>query len=141
MAKNGDVSAAKSDRLALGVAGGMSLKQAAATAKIPYRTAWRLAQAATFKGRVNELRNEFVTQSLGRLTISMSRATITLVNLLHSADERVQLSAASRIIDHALAVRQAAEIEQRLAEIEQQLADGAVSSNTPTAIPNKSGRR
>jgi hypothetical protein len=113
----------QAERLALAVAQGYSLRQAARTADLPPTTARRWASEPSFKARVNVLRSECLSQTVGKLYRLATKAASTLGDLL---DERNQpdlrLKAARAILQDLLAVRQHAELDDRLVSVEVMLA-------------------
>src|SRR5262245_32721008 len=72
----------RDDALAVSLAGGATLRDAAAAAGIGERTATRRWTDAAFRRRVAELRGEMVGQALGRLADGMAPAADVLRALL-----------------------------------------------------------
>lgn len=113
---------AADDALALGLARGLTLSAAAEAAGISLRTASRRRSDAAFNARVRELRAEVVSRASGLLADGMAEASSVMRDLLKSENEPVKLRAADLLLTHAVRVREAAELEERLAELEERLA-------------------
>lgn len=115
MAGNGS----KKERLATLLAGGRSVRAAAAEAGVPLRTAYRWSGEVDFRRLVQDIRGRLVSRAVGILSRSMGAAAKKLRRLLASADERVALSASRSVLELAQALRQAEEFEARLAALEE----------------------
>jgi hypothetical protein len=117
--------------VALGVASGLSLAEAARSAKVGVPTAkhWS-ANLPQFHRRVHELRAEMTSQALGRLAESMASAAETLGHLSRKGkSEMVRLSAARAVLESGHKLRESVEVEERIAALEasQQSARGSVA--------------
>lgn len=101
--------------------GGMTIKQAAKAAKLSERTAYRRLEDPAFRSELAAARDVLISETVGRLVAATSPAVDTLEELL--ADERstVRLSAARSIIVHALRIREASELAERVSRLEQEL--------------------
>src|SRR5205823_4390661 len=77
--------------LALALAAGSGVGAAAEQAGLGRTTAWRRLADPAFRQLVAEMRADFITQAVGRLTHNMTRAADALVAMLDSADERIKL--------------------------------------------------
>jgi hypothetical protein len=109
----------RQEAVALGVAAGLSLSGAARNAKIAVPTAKRWsATLPAFRRRVQELRSEMTSQALGRMAAGMSEAADVLRGLLAAEGESIRLGAARCLLDMGLKMREAVELESRLAELE-----------------------
>jgi hypothetical protein len=119
----------KVEKLALGLARGGSLRQAAKSAKIAPTTARRMAADKSFKDRVATRRAEIIGQATGRLTRLASKAAETLGDLLDAKHEpEIRLKAARAVLQDLLAVREHAEQYERLALIEERMANSGHSA-------------
>jgi hypothetical protein len=128
--------------LALALAGGASVRDAAAGIGIAERTAFRRLEDPAFRQRVGELRREMVTAAMGRLADGMSDAAAELRRLaLGAASEPVRLGACRAILE--LGVRlplaeaeaagtrpQVVNVQQRIETLYQQ-----ILASTPPALP------
>jgi hypothetical protein len=103
--------------LAVALASGRTLKQAAAAAGVSERTASKWHTDPQFKGRVLALRGEVVSRALGRVTASLTAAANTLRKLLESGNDAIRLGAAKSIIDAALRLREANDLQQQLDDL------------------------
>jgi HEAT repeat protein len=106
------------DALALALASGQTLRDAAQTADVGERTAARRWADPTFRHRVVELRGEMVERSLGRLVDGMCAAADVLRQLLAAASEHVRLAAARSLLELGVKLRESVELEARLAALE-----------------------
>jgi len=113
----------RQEAVALGVASGLSLADAARKAKVGVPTAkhWS-ATLPAFRRRVQELRAEMTSQALGRLIDNMASASDTLGYLSRKGkSEMVRLSAARAVLELASKTRETVELEVRLRALEERL--------------------
>ena len=111
------------DALLLTVACGASVDQAARQCGLSVRTVYRRLAEADFRRRLQALRSDMVSRTVGTLTAAATEAVRTLLELLKSsASDAVRLGAARAVLEMGLKVREAADLEERLAALEQQLA-------------------
>jgi hypothetical protein len=109
----------RQEAVALGLASGLSLAAAARKAKVGVPTAKRWsATLPAFRRRAQELRAEMTSQALGRMAAGMSEAADVLRGLLAAEAESIRLGAARSLLDLGLKLREAVELESRLAELE-----------------------
>jgi hypothetical protein len=118
---------ARIDALALALASGKTITEAAAIAGLSRRTATRRVADPTFRLRVAELRAEMVGRALGKMADGMAAAADTLRGLLDAEGESVRLGAARSILELGNKLRESVELEQRLADLEQRLAERSES--------------
>jgi molybdenum-dependent DNA-binding transcriptional regulator ModE len=100
------------------LAAGNSVEDAARTAGVSTRTAYRRLADPVFARRLAETRDELVSNALGELVQSASTAVTTLRELLDASDERVRLGAAKTTLDQLLRLRETLALSQRLAALE-----------------------
>lgn len=112
------------EALALAVATGSTLRDAAAAAGVSERTATRRAAEPAFQARVEALRAELVSCAVGQLAGLLTDATTTLRRALVCGVPAVEVRAALGIHAHLLKVREATVLEQRLRALEDQMAKG-----------------
>ncbi|MBN9523302.1 hypothetical protein J0H58_33115 [bacterium] len=112
------------DALAAALASGRSVNDAAASAGVAERTAFRRLTDAAFKARVSALRGDMVATAAGRLADGMAAAVDVLRGLLADPDPHVRHKAAAKLIELTVRVREQVEIEDRLARLEALEADG-----------------
>lgn len=114
----GGTNQANRDLAAVALACGKSLAEAATAAGVTERTVLRWKKDPPFKTRVEELRADIVRDTAGQLASSMTRAAEVLDTLLKSANERVQLTAATQIIELGLKVTELSELQKRIEDLE-----------------------
>jgi hypothetical protein len=103
------------------LAGGASVREAAALAGISERTAHRRWSDPQFRQKVNEAWSEIVRQAVGKLGDASTHAAAVLRELLNADSESVRLSAARSILDHTVKFSEFASVEQRLSSLEASL--------------------
>jgi transposase len=103
------------------LAAGHSIKEAAKIAGVGERTAHRRLDDPAFKERVSEMRTEFLSEAVGRLSDATTEAAKTLRSLLESKSDSVRLSAARSILEFAPKLRETVELERRLAALEAEM--------------------
>jgi hypothetical protein len=109
----------RSDTLLLGaLAAGSSVEDAARTAGVSTRTAYRRLADPVFARRLAEARDELISAALGELVECASEAVATLRSLLSASDERVRLGAAKSTLEQLLRLRETLTLSQRLAALE-----------------------
>jgi hypothetical protein len=108
----------KADALALALAAGDSITEAAGKAAVSERTAYRRLADPAFCQRIQILRGEMIGRALGRMADAMTDAADVLRGLLRAEAESVRLGAARSLLDLGIKVREAVELEARLAALE-----------------------
>ena len=107
------------EALALAMAQGRTLRDAAQGAGVAERTATRRWADADFRRRVAELRADMVQRSLGRMADGMADAADVLRQLLTAGTPpAVRLGAARSLLELGVKLRESTELEERLAELE-----------------------
>lgn len=109
--------------LLLALASGQTVRDAAQAAGIGERTATRRVADPFFRRRVAELRAEMIGRALGQLADGMTEAAGTLRKLLAADGESVRLGAARSILELGNKLREAVELEERLATLEQRMTE------------------
>jgi hypothetical protein len=121
IARNGlpDALSPKQEAVALALAAGRTLRQAASDSGAGERTikTW-IAHQPALNRRVTELRAGLTAQALGRLTEGMTEAADTLRALLRARSRSVRLGAARAILELGTKLRESVELEQRIAALE-----------------------
>ena len=100
------------------LAGGATVRDAAAAARVGERTVYRRLEDAEFTRRVEEARAEILTGAMGRLSAAATDAVTTLTSLLAAESESVRLGAARSILDAALRWREQSELAERRFRLE-----------------------
>ena len=109
----------RGDELLLGaLAAGSSVEDAARTAGVSIRTAYRRLAEPTFARRLAQARDELISAALGELVECAAEAVATLRALLSASDERVRLGAAKSTLEQLLRLRETLTLSQRLAALE-----------------------
>jgi hypothetical protein len=127
------------DALALALAGGATVRDAARTVGMAERTAYRLSVDPAFRRRVLQLRGEMTGRAAGALADGMSAAVQTLRDLLSAGKEGVRLNAAKAILQLSAELGQIADLEQRIRDLEEETKGGTDAA--PGTAYSRSGRR
>lgn len=112
------------DCLAVALAAGATIKDAAQQSRVSEPTARRRLADPTFRRRVSELRAELVERAVAKLTATMTDAADCLRRLLKARGESIRLGAARSILELACKLRETTELEARLAELEHRVKPG-----------------
>jgi len=118
------------DRLALAIASGASVRDAAQGAGVSERTAHRRLADPDFVRLVSLFRREMTTQALGMLTAASTEAATTVRSLLASNNETVRLGAVRTILDARTKLAEHTEIVERIERLEEQLAATTLTQGT-----------
>ncbi len=116
------------EALALAVAAGQTLRDAAAAASVSERTAARRWADPDFRRRVNALRGDMVQRSLGHMADGMAEAAGVLRALLSAESESVRLGAARSMLEYGVKLRETVDFNERLRALEEA---AAVAGNQP----------
>jgi hypothetical protein len=112
----------KVELLALAVARGESVVDAAKAHGINERTAYRWSAEPEFKAQVDELRRRMVADAVGMLARSATRAVATLEELMGgAAPPTVRLGAARAILASLIEIQAHAELTGRIAALERRI--------------------
>lgn len=107
------------DRLALGVARGLSIRAASRAAGVASRTGQRWASDPAFSGRVRKIRERIMSQAVGKLTVLANRAAATMGELLKDTnDPDLRLKAARGVWADLTAGRDSLDLAARLEALE-----------------------
>jgi hypothetical protein len=132
-ARSEDRTQRRREAVALLLATGNSIRQAAAQSGVAARTISRWHLDDAFRLRVSHLRGEIFDRAVGRLTQVAGKAADTLVALLDSGDEGMRFRAARAILEMVPQLRAGNELEQRLAALE--AAEGLRPSGSELRVP------
>ena len=111
------------DALLLALACGASVDQAARQCSLSTRTVYRRLADSAFRQQLQALRADLVQRTAGALTAAATEAVRTLLELQKpSAPPAVRLGAARSVLELGLKLREAADLEERLAALEESLA-------------------
>lgn len=114
---------AKQEALAVRLAGGQTIKGAAADVGVGYRTArlW-LQEDAEFRALVERVRGETLEMAMARMTKATVQAAKVLRELMEakrpSKTAGTRLAAAKAVLELALRMRETVSLEQRIAALE-----------------------
>lgn len=108
-----------SDALALEVAGGSSVRDAARVAGCSESAAYHLSSTPEFRQRVNEIRSEITAGAVGSLTAGARQAVETLRVLLSNEEASIQLQSAKAILSLVGPLSELGELRARLDSLEQ----------------------
>jgi hypothetical protein len=100
------------------LAGGATVQAAAQLCEVSERTIHRRLKDRSFLARLSAARAAMIDRSLGHLSEGAVDAAVTLRNLLGSTHEKIKLAAATRLLDSCLRLRDAVDIQDRLARLE-----------------------
>jgi hypothetical protein len=112
---------AADDVLALALAAGATVADAARQAGVSERTVYRRLDDTAFRWRVTHTRASFVSQTVGLLADAMTDAARTLRDLLTADSDAVRLGAARAILDAGVRLRESEELAERIAVLEAHL--------------------
>lgn len=111
--------AAADDVLALAIAAGLTVTEAAKRAKVGERTLYRRLQEPEFKQQVSEIRAAMVAQVSGQLVDAGTEAVRTLRSLLTAESESVRLAASKAVLELGAKFRESTELEDRISALEE----------------------
>jgi len=111
----------ENDRLALAIAEGDSVQDAAVKAGIGRTTAYRRLADPAFRQRIQSFRAEMTGQALGRMTAGMTDAADVLRALLKADAETIRLGAARSLLDLGIKLRDGVELQEKVNELEKVL--------------------
>ena len=100
------------------LAGGATVRDAAAAAGVGEMTVYRRLKESEFRRRLDEARAEILSGAMARLSAATTGAVETLTSLLAAESESVRLGAARSILDTALRWREQADLVERLDTVE-----------------------
>jgi transposase len=107
------------DELALLVASGLTVRQAAKQLGISEATAYRRSEKPDFKQRVAEIRSEALSASVGRLSALVADAVGALEAILRNGSDRDRLAASRTVLGSVAPMMELSELRQRIDALEQ----------------------
>ncbi len=110
---------AADDVLALAIAAGLTVADAAKQAGLGERTVYRRLQEPAFQRQVCDIRAAMVAQVSGQLVEASVAAVTTLRGLLDAESESVRLGAAKAVLELGAKFRESTELEARIAALEE----------------------
>ncbi len=107
------------DAMALALASGRTIQEAADAGSVSPRTVYRRLTEAPFQKRVAELRAQMISRAVGRLAEFAIDAVEVMHQLMKGAEsEQVRLGAARSLLECGTRLREASELESRLLALE-----------------------
>ena len=106
------------DELALLVASGLTVREAAKQLGISESTAYRRSERPDFKQRVAEIRSEALSASVGRLSALVADAVGALEAILRNGSDRDRLAASRIILSSVSPMMELSELRQRIDALE-----------------------
>src|SRR5262249_6991379 len=106
------------ERLAVLLAAGRKVKDAASETGLDERTAYSWLASPAFKARIAELRSQMLDRTLGRLTDAACKSVDTLVALLDEESPNIGRRAAASILEILGRLKDHVEVERRLTDLE-----------------------
>ena len=107
--------------IAVALAGGATIVEAADVAGVGQRTVYRRLVDPGFQDLVRQIRRQALDRAVGRLATSTTSAAQTLVELLGAASETVRLGAARAILDLGVTTPDVVDADTRITELENRL--------------------
>lgn len=109
----------KDDQLAVALASGSSVRQAATVAGVSERTAFRRLNDLSFRKRVDEIRRVALEEATSKLSAAGSKAVDAMLDLLTSeVPPSTRLAAARAVLEFGCRLRETNDFETRLSELE-----------------------
>ena len=110
--------------LIMAIACGATLENAAATVGVSKATAFRRSQEPEFQQEVRKTKAEMIGRTSSMLTASAGEAVKALLTLLKDpTPPPTRLGAARAVLELGVRLREAAELEERIAAIEARFAE------------------
>lgn len=116
----------KQHRVALDLAAGRSVRQAAQTSGVSRTTVFDWLKDSGFKLLVTKLRGRILDRAVGQFTRDALKARATLRKLLDDDSATVRLRAAEVMLTAGMKLRDHAELDARLLALEEAQAEGAI---------------
>jgi hypothetical protein len=106
------------DALILALAAGAKAPDAADAAGVSERTVYRRLESSDFRQRVQAVRDGLFAEACGCLAAASADAVRTLRRLLKAKSEATRLGASRAILENVVRLREAVDVQSRLAELE-----------------------
>jgi hypothetical protein len=108
--------------LALALASGTSITDAASQVDLDRRTVYRKLENPEFLRQVCEFRDKLISTALGRMADSMTRAADTLVLMLDAPEPHIRLRAIRALFSLGIRLRDSLDLTGRMRAVETELA-------------------
>jgi hypothetical protein len=112
----------KDSLLALALASGVSIADAATQAEVGRTTIYRKLENPEFRRLVAEYRDRLIATSLGRIADNLTRGAEVLAQMLDSPKEAMRIRAARTLISLGMKLRDSVDLTMRMREVELELA-------------------
>ena len=116
-----DKDLSRDPKLALALAAGLNVRDAAKRAGVSERTAHRRLSDEDFLQLVLDARHDMLQRAVGQLADAATEATATLRGLLRCNKPTVKLGAAKAILDLGPKLSESLELDGRLRAVERQI--------------------
>ena len=108
------------DQLAVALASGSSVRQAATEAGVSERTAFRRLNDISFRKHVREIRRVALEEAISKLSAAGSSAVDTMIDILKPEfPPSTRLATARAVLDFGCRLRETNDFETRLCELEE----------------------
>jgi AcrR family transcriptional regulator len=108
--------------LALALASGVSIADAAAQADVGRTTVYRKLENPEFRRLVAEYRDRLIATALGRIADNLTRSADVLAQMLDSPKEYIRIRAARALFSVGMKLRDSVDLTTRMREVELELA-------------------
>ena len=112
----------KDTTLALALASGISIADAAAQADVGRTTVYRKLENPEFRRLVAEYRDRLISTALGRITDNMTRAAEALAQMIDSPEPHIRIRAIRTLFSFGMRMRDSIDLNTRMREVELELA-------------------
>ncbi len=109
------------DKIALQVACGHSIKDAAEAAGCSLPMGYAISRAAEFRAAVSDIRTQAIQTAVGVLSDGANKAARCLVELLDNNDPKIRLAAASKLLVSITPMTELHDLRQDIQELRAQL--------------------
>lgn len=109
------------DVLALHLAAGLTIANAAEHAGVCERTARRRLKDPKFRKSLDTVKREIVGRAVALLSNGMAQAAERLIGMVDSTDDKISLTASKAVLEIGMRFRQAEEIERKLQDLSRRI--------------------
>jgi hypothetical protein len=104
--------------VALALATGSTIGEAAEAGGVSYKTVQRRISDPEYQARISQQRSEFLARAVGQLSAASTQAVETLVGLLQAKSEMARLGAAKAILEYGISLAENQDTQRRIATLE-----------------------
>lgn len=108
----------KAELLAVAVASGQAIKEAAPACGLSVSRAYHITSTVEFRSRVAEIRQSVLDEAVGRLNAAAIRAVDALVAVLDSGEDKDRITAAKTVLSLLGPISELGELRARLDRLE-----------------------